>query len=324
MPEVTKPQVVSIIGATGFVGRRLVELILENQPAWRLRLLTRTRQVSGLPGQNDGRLEVVAGDLLKANSLEGLVASGGTVVNLAYLSRGSLTQNLEAAWNLVRVCREKGVKRLVHVSSVSVYGDVPDEAVNEESPCRPQSQYQKNKYRIEQLLAHEIKGAFELMILRPSAIFGARGKNLVKLANDLSNGNRMLNYLKASLFYHRRMNLVVLDNVVAAIVFLINRKMNTREEIFIVSDDDQPDNYYRYVERRLMAVLGLRDYPMPVFPLPQFLGAMALKIFKKGEHNPRRRYLNSKLSSCGYLQPGSFDEGLSSFADWYMQARVTP
>ncbi len=307
---------ITIIGATGFVGRRLVDVCLDSRPALKLSILVRDSR-DPFVRERAARLTAIRGDLSSKDPLNGLMSSGGTVVNLAFIAEGSLEENLAAARNLVTVCQANGIKRLIHVSSVAVYGNVAGDDVNEESPCRPRNRYQQIKYRIEQLLVAEARGNFELVILRPSAVFGANGKNLLKLACDLLHGRRVLNYLKACLFYHRRLNLVALENVVTAIVFMIDRDLRDSPEVFIVSDDDQPGNHYRYVENKLMTLFKVRPYPIPVIPIPVVFTALVLKLFRRGENNPRRRYLNDRLRGLGYLQPLSLDQGLMAFADWY-------
>jgi hypothetical protein len=44
-----------------------------------------------------------------------------------------------------------------------------------------QQEYEKNKLKIEQVFLDISLGKFEMTILRPTAVFGDGGKNLVKL-----------------------------------------------------------------------------------------------------------------------------------------------
>ncbi len=312
----------AIIGSTGFVGRRLVDYCLEQRPAWDLRLLVRDSRSHFIRDRAE-KLTTVGGDLFNPGALGDLMTAESTVVNLAFIANGSLAENLEAARNLGQACRTHEIRRLVHLSSISVYGDVSGDDVDEKSPCNPCNVYQQTKHQIEKLLMEEARGNFELIILRPGAIFGAHGKNLLKLTDDLIHGNRVLNYLKACLFCNRGMNLVALDNVVAAIVFLIELWISSSPEVFIVSDDDLPGNSYRYVEKKLMKHLNIKAYSIPVIPIPPLVSGLVLKLLRRGESNPRRRYLSDKLSGLGYRKQMSLDQGLMDFVNWYKSTAKT-
>lgn len=153
--------------------------------------------------------------------------------------------------------------------------------------------------------------------MRPTAVFGPGGKNLIKLANDLIHSNRVINYLKFCLFNHRRMNLVYIDNVVSAIAFLIGFDKKISQEIFIISDDEYHSNNYRDVERYLMKHFGCGDYLLPRFSLPFSFLSFLLKLARKSNLNPASVYDCQKLLDAGFKKPVLFEQGLASFAEWY-------
>ena len=157
---------------------------------------------------------------------------------------------------------------------------------------------------IEKIFLRGYGKLFELAILRPTAVFGRGGKNLLKLAHDLTRGSRILNYLKSSLFNYRKMNLVYIDNVVAALVF-------------IISDDEFLTNNYRDIEKCLLQRFGYKDYFIPPIPLPLFVLNLMLRAMGKSNFNSGRVYECKKLLNAGFKKPVLFDEGLLRFADWY-------
>jgi nucleoside-diphosphate-sugar epimerase len=107
------------------------------------------------------------------------------------------------------------------------------------------------------------------------------------------------------------------DNVTSAIAFLIEADRNVDGNTYIVSDDDVSTNNYREVETYLIQALGLRGYPIHRVALPPSLLAGALKLAGKSSTNPKRVYLPRKLMAAGYQRSVSFQEGLTTFADWY-------
>ena len=76
---------------------------------------------------------------------------------------------------------KKHIKRLIHCSTAVVAGRVNDNIVTEQTECNPRTEYEKTKYQIEQILTQKARNHFPLTILRPTAVFGENGKNLLKL-----------------------------------------------------------------------------------------------------------------------------------------------
>ena len=265
---------------------------------------------------NYPNLVIVEGDLMQPETLDSLLAPDCTVVNLVYLSSHSGADNLVAVGNLADACLKAQVKRLVHCSTAVVAGGAPGNQITEETPCDPRDEYERTKYEIEKLLARKSCGQFELAILRPTAVFGPDGKNVLKLADHIKFDKTVNNYLRSCLYSDRRLNLVYVDNVTSAIMFLTEadvRGVNT----FIIANDESPKNNYRDVNRFLMKALYSEDYPLPVVPLPKTLLSMLLKLAGKSSTNPRRVYHDRRLLEAGFTKPVSFEQGLALFADWY-------
>jgi nucleoside-diphosphate-sugar epimerase len=120
------------------------------------------------------------------------------------------------------------------------------------------------------------------------------------------------------------MNLVAVDNVVSSIRFIIETKKELNQECYIISDDDDPGNNYRYVEAYLMRHFGIKDYPIPRFPFPLFMLSILLKLTGKTNTNPKRIYLAQKLVNAGFEKKTSFESGLKSFAEWYQKKYSSP
>jgi nucleoside-diphosphate-sugar epimerase len=306
--------VIAILGASGFVGHHLVEA-LNNYGSFEMKVLVHSTR--DLELFNKPNIKIIEGDCTIAESLEKLVEPGCTVVNLVYLSNKSKRENLKAIDNLAIVCGKVKIKRFIHCSTATVVGKVRNKIIDETTLCNPINEYEITKLEIEKTLLERYGNLFELVVLRPTAIFGPGGKNLVRLANDITSGKRILNYMKSCLFYFRRMNLVYIDNVIASLVFLIAKDEIFEKEIFIISDDDYVTNNFRYVEKFLMKKFDFKDYLLPPVPLPFFILAFLLRIMGQSNSNPIRAYKCQKILNAGFSKPVLFDEGLAKFADWY-------
>jgi nucleoside-diphosphate-sugar epimerase len=305
----------AITGASGFIGRTLLAA-LPAQQFTELRVLVHDKPALEFPAER--RVIKVNADLLDPATLRELVVPGSTVVHLAYIATARPEEdNLMAARNLLAACREAGIRRLIYCSTAVVAGNVHCDVVNETTECRLANGYEAAKFAVERLVLQELRHGIEVAVLRPTAVFGPGGRNLVRLAQDLLRLNGIVNYAKSCLQGRRRMNLVHVDNVVAALSFLIDVRHDVGGEVYIVSDDESPLNNYQDVERHLFQGLGIRYYPVPPVALPRAALSVALKMAGRTNTNPDRIYDGSKLIKAGLKKPMPFERGLVSFASWY-------
>lgn len=309
---------VAVIGGTGFIGGHLVRHVV-SRGRCEVRVLVRDGQPARFQGDN---LVYVRGSLAEEEALKRLLATGSTLVNLAHPDAPTQADSLAILRALLEVCAAQRVKRIIHCSTAVVAGNVPDDVVTEATACHPADDYGAAKLALERLLLQERRYGVEAAILRPTAVFGPGGKNLVKLAENLLRQSRIVNYAKSCLQGKRRMNLVHVDNVAAALAFLIDTPAAIDGEIYIVSDDESPFNNYQDVERRLARGLGVPGYPVPPFATPSAVLSLALKMAGRTNTNPHRIYDGSKLVQAGLKKPMPFEEGLSSFASWYRSSRA--
>lgn len=312
------PGDLAVCGGSGFIGRHLLSS-LARDPAGSVRYLVhRQAPAAHLEASH---FTAVKGDLLEPDSLGVLVTPGCTVVNLAYMPTRTPRENLDAAENLARACRRGGARRFVHVSTAVVAGAAVDDVITEATPSDPRDQYERTKLEIEQRLRTETRGALELVILRPTAVFGPAGANLVKLTEDLLRGATIANYARACFHGRRKMNLVCVENVVAAIRFVVSAETGDDTATFIVSDDDDDLNDYRGVESTLRRAFELPEYPVRPMPLPDWMLGLALRARGRSNSNPRRVYSGAKLAAAGFAKPVSLESGLVSFAEWHRSGR---
>jgi uncharacterized protein YbjT (DUF2867 family) len=109
---------VLILGAAGQIARVATRLFLETTDAHLTLYLRNARRLRGLP---DDRTRVIEGDVLDAKKLA--EAMKGRDVVYANLS-GDMEAQAKA---IVKVMQAAGVKRLIFISSMGIYGEVPGE-----------------------------------------------------------------------------------------------------------------------------------------------------------------------------------------------------
>ncbi len=302
-------------GASGFIGKALL-----NRLSARSDIAVRAmfRGVWEDAASQNSNAEFIRGDMRERESIRALLERDCVVVNLAYSSSSS--ESLRAATSLAQGCVDAQVQRLVHCSTATVVGATSFDTITEETACDPRTEYEVNKLQIEELFVKASQGNYELAILRPTAVFGSGGANLLKLASDLHRHPRLYNYGKSCLFGRRTMNLVCVQNVVTALEFLIRTEHRLKKDIFIISDDESPTNNYREVEYCLMKRFGFRYYRFPPVTTPASLLSVTLRAAGRSNSNPRRVYRCDKLVKLGFAKEISFESGLEKFADWYQKA----
>jgi nucleoside-diphosphate-sugar epimerase len=309
-------QVVAITGASSFIGTHLLERLSLCSDLYLRLLVNRNLNVSL---QESNNVSITQGNLLDSETLNGFVETGCIVINLAYLSGRPPDENFAAINNLVEACSKAKIRRLIHCSTALVSGRVSAIRVTENTPNKPLQEYEITKSGIEKIMLEKSDGLFETVILRPTSVFGKGGRNLVQLMDSLLYGNQIVNYLKSCIYQFRRMNLIYIENVASAIEFFIRTDRNINGEIFIISDDEDPSNNYRDIEKYLMKWMGCKAYPFaPVsvpFPILRFL----LRLAGRTNDNPALVYDCGKILSLGFKKPLSFKEGLSRFYDWYIK-----
>jgi nucleoside-diphosphate-sugar epimerase len=307
---------IAILGASGYIGTRLVTQ-LAHRGDCAIRVLTRDKRRDLAGGWCPAGVELIEGDVGDAASLRALLVPGCVVINLVYLWDAGEDANLMMIRCLLAACHDLKVARLIHCSTAGVMGRVSGNDVDEEDQSLPVDDYGTTKLRIEETIMRSAQGYFESVIVRPTSVFGIDGEPLKKLASDLAFGKPWKNYLRSCLFGNRRMNLVSVANVTAALDFLAHHAGPFDGSVFIVSDDDDAQNNFADVERFLINALGVKGHALPRLPLPLVLIKGMLLCLGRNNINPLRNFSQDKLRRLGFKPPVRFLDGLAEYAEWY-------
>lgn len=186
---------VAMTGATGHVGANVVRALVDQ--GWLVRVLCR-EDVRALEGLD---VERVKGDVRDPDSLARLVQGAELVFNLAALIslegrfRSGLDVNIVGPRNVAAACLAAGVRRLVHVSSVHAFDDVPGHGPIDEDrpqvtdPSRPA--YGLSKAAGEREILGAIERGLDAVIVNPTGVIGPhdyKGSRMGRVIASLATG----------------------------------------------------------------------------------------------------------------------------------------
>lgn len=204
-----------VTGASGFIGGRLVERLLElGRP---VRVLSRRP----LPQLAARGVEVICGDLLDAAALRRGAEGVGTVFHVAGRVGvwGPLQDfyrvNVEGTRAVLAACRDAGAPRLVYTSSPSVvYNDDHLRGVDESAPyvTACPCAYPTTKAAAEREVLAANHRHLATVALRPHLVWGPGDRNVVPRIVDLARRRR----LKIVGSGRNRVDLTHISNVIDA------------------------------------------------------------------------------------------------------------
>lgn len=180
---------VFITGATGFVGRELVKQV--QRAGHGVVALVLPNEEASLD------CAVVRGDITAPDSLRGLIDDCDAVVHLAsavgYGQRWETCRalNVEGTEHVATEAIRVGVRRFVHMSSVSVYGRRAGVVLDESAPMVPIGDpYGDTKIDAERAVRRRAAaGDLDLTIVRPTVIYGPGDRLfLPKIVENLRSG----------------------------------------------------------------------------------------------------------------------------------------
>ena len=236
------------------------------------------------------------------------------MVNLAYAQTAATSDAINSVKVMVEACAHSKVARLIHCSTISVYGRTNSACIDELTPCNPLDSYGQQKLAIERALLATVGGRFEYSVLRPAAVFGPGGQGLRTLCESLLEGSTWINYARSCLFGQRRMHLVPVETVVGALRFLIDVERPVQGDVFIVAADEDAQNNFSAVEDILMDSLGVRAYRLPKLALPASILSAMLRWRGRSDTDPHCVYRSTKLREWGFRSAAPLDQALRAFA----------
>ena len=213
---------VVVTGASGFIGGHLVRRA--KRAGLPVLAIVRT-----LPAESSRapRVQYVARDLERVESLADVLQADDVVVHLAArvhvmhedpaAHAAYRAANVEPLRMLCRAAAERGVRRVIYLSSAKVFGEGREQPYTRADPLRPAEAYAQSKVEAEQVLRDAGSAAgFEWTILRPPFVYGPGGKGNFPRLVSLARLSRRVPLPLASI--ENRRSIVFVGNLVDLIL----------------------------------------------------------------------------------------------------------
>jgi dihydroflavonol-4-reductase len=252
-----------VTGGTGFIGSRLVSRLASGDDEVHV-LVRTTSDLTSLQECLD-RVRLVYGDVTSAESLDGLFDGVDEVYHSAGLTyMGSRKNpmlekiNINGTRNVLSAARKAGVKRVVHVSSITAVGiGKANKPLDENSPWnfdRIELEYARTKHVAEQIVAEEVRNGLDCVIVVPAFVFGAGDVNF--------NAGRIIKDV-----YNRKMpffplgGVCIVDVEVVVDATIAAMKKGTTGERYIIGGDNVS---FRELAQTIMHVTGVHQISLPL------------------------------------------------------------
>ncbi len=247
-----------VTGASGFLGTRLVELLAQKGYPVRafVRKLSNTKKLKACG------VEIFFGDVADPESLRPAFNGIDIVVHAAADTAGNEREGewstIRGTQNILQLCLQAGIKKLIYISSCAVYGvaDYREGAVvAEDMPLErfPEKRgfYSWAKLKADQVIAEAIsQGSLPIVSLRPGTIWGPGGEVFTPMMG-FSLGNKLFAVIGNGKF---TLPFVYIDNLVEAIIKGIE-KQDSSSGIYNVVDPE------RITKREYVNKLVKKLYP---------------------------------------------------------------
>ena len=308
---------ITLIGASGFVGTRLLDLLKE----------TTSHTLRNIDLQQSHFFPELTeiGDARVQEDMNRAVAGADCVVLLAAQHRDDVSPvslyydtNVKGMKVTLKAMEANNVKRIIFFSSVAVYGlnkNNPDE----EHQADPFNHYGKSKLQAEQVLQdwYKTHQDWNIDIIRPSVIFGERNRgNVYNLLKQISSGKFAMvgkGENKKSMAY--------VGNIVAFTKYMIEN-VTTGYNVF--NYIDKPD----FTMNELISHVGkVLNKHIPSVHFPYWLGMfggycfdllafitrkkLAISSVRVKKFCATTEFDSTKVHSCGFKAPFTLGEGLA-------------
>jgi nucleoside-diphosphate-sugar epimerase len=324
-----------VTGAAGFLGSHVTDLLVARGE--RPRVLVHPDSAGALAGAD---LDVHTADICDRSSLEAALSGVDRVLHCAARTGpwGPEAEyertNVRALEALVRTALDAGVRRFVHVSSITVHGnDVRGEA-DESAPLRAEpNPYSRSKVAGERLLERMIRdeGA-PVTIVRPGWIYGPRDSaSFARMAGMIEKGRMIM--LGSG---RNHLPLIYARDAAQGILLAGEAEQAVGKSYLLVNDESVTQrDFVGAIAAELAAPVPRRRIPYELGVMLGALGETAGRLTRRRQPPPVMRYgiqllggenrfdISRARRELGFSPAVGVAEGVRRSVEWYRAAYGT-
>ena len=228
-----------VTGASGFIGQSVVLKLLEqgHHVIAAYNPSSQKEMLNPLALQTPANLYSLKLDILNKQALTPYLFNCECVIHLAYSFQNTVEKQLEFAiqsnQTILQACEELKVRKFIHISSISVYGDPPPSGlITEQSPrLSSLKPYTSIKQTAEKIVLETKVSNTEITVLQPSIVYGPGGGTAWNLSQMKKS---FIPVARKGLGY---CNPIHVDDVSRAIISACETP-NIHKQCFIISNDE--------------------------------------------------------------------------------------
>lgn len=319
---------VLVTGSGGFLGSHVAERLTDG--GHEVRAFARPTNV---PRWFEARgVEVVLGDVTVEADLAAACAGRDVVVHAASLvtevavaDREYRRVNAEGSEALARAAAAAGVRRFVFVGSTSVHRPNSGRALDADTPLEPEEIYGRSKAEAERRLARVADDTgLELVIVRPSRIYGPRDTSLARVFRAIDR-RRFLLVGRCD----AEIDFVYVTDVAAALASAVERGRG----VYLVGGPERVtlERFFSECARAVGRPLPSARLPIaPALVVARIVAWLWTRFGVEPPIAPKRFafFQNSRVvdnsrakADLGYEPAVSVRDGVTRTAQWYREAR---
>ncbi|HPG40380.1 MAG TPA: NAD(P)-dependent oxidoreductase [bacterium] len=298
---------VLVTGASGFLGSRLVEVLLQKK--YQVKAMVRPK--SNREFLDKMPVEVFVGDLGDKESLRGIMDGVDMVIHAGATTFGTFEEQkrgtIEGTKYMLDLAQQAGIKKFVHVSSLVVYdmNTIPNKSLINESFALERFPERAGGYAYTKTLSEQYVQEFmktstmPITIVRPGLVYGARRNMFFPHLGFSAAGGKVILRIGCE---EKVLPLTYIYNTCEVMIRLLDND-KTNGKIYNIIDP-KTITYKEYLQYYLRAV-RLKSIVVPVpFSLLKLMGLcfeIANKVpGLKGKFGLTRYRLNTKFKNVRY------------------------
>jgi len=224
-----------ITGGCGFIGSHLTEFLFKKFSKSQFIILDKLTYAANKKYLNkvnkNKRIKIVVGDINNYNLLVKLTFNADLVIHLAAEShvdrsfssvKKFIDTNVQGTRSILEACRINRVKKIIHVSTDEVYGEIYKGSFKENSPLNPTNPYASTKAAAEMIVCGYKKSfKLDINIVRSNNIFGTRQypeKIIASCCYNILNNKRILIHGSGN----QKRTFLYVDDFCKAVFLIIN------------------------------------------------------------------------------------------------------